>query len=89
MEVELLNFIISKAYKIYLYEQQPQTDEQYLRRRVFLIIRYRKAKKNYLLTSEPTYKKEMSNLKKLLGCNVSQTEYNLCKKIIEEYRSKC
>ena len=93
MDDKLKRFIIATAFKIAYYEKQPQTDEQFFKAKATLEEAYRKAKRNYLLTSDEEYVEAMKNVKKLNKLNVSKSEYEQCIKIIRglkgEFSEKC
>ena len=88
MDEKLKRFIITTAYKIAYYEKQPQTDEQFFKAKATLDNAYKKAKRNYLLTSDEEYITAMKNVKKLNKLNVSKTEYEQCIKIIRALKTE-
>ncbi len=87
MELETLNYLIIKMRKIEFYERFPMTDSQFISCKTVFEIICRDTKRKYLETSDVRYKYHYINIKKILRNRVSKLEYELCKKIIEDYKA--
>ena len=84
----LKKVILIKLFKIYNYERRQQSDEQFLKRKKELDRRYKEVKQKYLATSDEKYKKELIKIKRKIRCNVSKSEYEICKKDLNALKEK-